>query len=62
MKNERENTLVYTIPELSAKLKISRSIAYKLAKSKDFPKVLIGKRILIPDNELRKWLERQCNV
>ncbi len=62
MNNEQYNDLVYTIEELARKLKVSKSTIYKLVRSKDFPTIRIGKRILIPDNELRIWLERQCNV
>lgn len=59
--NNPKTPLVYTIKELAEKLKISISSAYQLARAEDFPKINIGKRILIPDKELKIWLSERCN-
>ncbi|MCI9247186.1 MAG: helix-turn-helix domain-containing protein [Clostridia bacterium] len=56
-----EKTLIYTVPDMAKKLKISKSMAYALARTKGFPKIKIGKRILIPAKELEEWLESKCN-
>lgn len=56
-----EKTLVYTVPDMAEKLRISKSMAYALARAKDFPKIKIGRRILIPVKELEKWLADRCN-
>lgn len=38
-------------------LGISRSNAYSLVKSEGFPKINIGKRIVIPKEAFIKWLD-----
>ena len=48
--------LVYTIDDLSNILKISKSMAYQVARNKDFPKIKLGKRILVPSERLKQWL------
>ncbi len=53
--------LVYTIPELAKKLKISVSTAYVLSRAKDFPIIKIGRRKLIPARELEMWISEHCN-
>ena len=35
----------------------SKERAYKLANSKGFPSIKIGKQIYIPEEELAKWIE-----
>ena len=46
-----------TLAQLSKELNISKSTAYALTKRPDFPTLDISpKRILIPREELEKWL------
>ncbi len=62
MEINNSEPLVYTVKELSKILKISLSMAYQLIKADNFPIIKIGgKRILIPDRELKIWLSKQCN-
>lgn len=61
METKKEETLVYTVKELARVLKISKSGAYQLVRCKNFPKIKINKRILIPVKELKIWLEKRCN-
>lgn len=49
--------LSISIKELSEVLGISKPIAYKLANSKDFPILQIGRRKVIPVKKLERWLE-----
>lgn len=61
---EENNTkpLVYTVKELAKILKVSLSTAYTLTRANNFPIIRIGgKRILIPDKELKIWLSNNCN-
>ena len=53
------NKLTYTVEEMGEALGISRVKAYELANSRDFPKIRIGKRIVIPIESLNRWLENQ---
>lgn len=61
MKNENQETLVYTIDEFADLFKISKSMAYQIARADGFPKIRMGKRILIPKNELEQWMKEKCN-
>ena len=59
--NDSDNNY-YTVKEISRLFKIPLSTAYKLTKARNFPKKLIGKRrFLIPKEELKMWLSKNCN-
>lgn len=47
---------ILTINDIQKYLKISRSKAYDLIKSPDFPIIRIGKCIRVNENELDNWL------
>ncbi len=51
--------LTYDVEDLMGVLGISRVKAYELANSQGFPKIRIGKRILIPKESLLKWLQEE---
>ena len=53
------NKLTYTVEEMGEALGIGRVKAYELANRRDFPKIRIGKRIVIPIDSLNRWLENQ---
>ena len=42
-------------------LGISRTKAYELVKSEGFPKIQLGKRIVIPKDAFIRWIEQQTN-
>lgn len=54
--NSTINKLTYSVEEMGEALGISRVKAYELANSENFPKIRIGKRIIIPIDSLNKWL------
>lgn len=56
MINKEEKT-VLTVKELMKELKVGRSTAYKLVRTKGFPVSKAGKTILIPYAKLIEWLE-----
>lgn len=47
-----------TMTDLQERLHIGRNTAYKLVKQPDFPKVQIGKKYIIPEDMLGKYLEK----
>lgn len=57
-----ELPLTLSVPEVAAVLGISRVGAYELVHSASFPKVKIGKRILVPKDKLIEWLDAQVEV
>ena len=61
-KNYSELPLTLSVPEVAAVLGISRAGAYELVHSASFPKVKIGKRILVPKDKLIEWLDAQVEA
>lgn len=57
-----ELPLTLSVPELAAVLGISRAGAYELVHSASFPKVRIGKRIVVPRDKLIAWIDTQVEV
>ena len=57
--DNQKTELVITIPEMGQRLKVTRDVAYRLARSEGFPVVHIGKRLIIPVKELEQWLSDQ---
>lgn len=51
--------LTLTVPEVGEVLGISRAAAYKLARSRGFPSLKIGTRILVPKDKLIAWINAQ---
>ena len=49
-------------PDVAQVLGISRAGAYNLLRSKGFPTIHIGKRMLVPKDKLILWLDKQVEV
>jgi len=47
-----------TVMQVAAALQISRSKAYEIVRGNDFPKIRIGKRILVPRDAFHAWMEK----
>lgn len=47
--------------QLAQVLGISRSGAYQLMHADDFPTIKIGKRMVVPKEELRLWMDRKLS-
>ncbi len=50
-----------SVRELAAQIGISLPMAYALVRTKGFPTIRIGTRILIPVKAFQKWLMRMAN-
>lgn len=59
-KSYDELPLTLSVPEVAAVLGISRAGAYELARSKGFPSLSIGSRIVVPKDKFIAWIETQC--
>lgn len=55
------NRGMLSVKELAAYLGVSLSVAYRLVNSAGFPVLRLGKRLLVPVEELRAWIARQTN-
>ena len=49
-----ENLL--TVKEVQDKLKLGKNNTYKLINKKGFPKIIIGKKILVPEEQFEKYI------
>ena len=58
-KSYQDLPLTLTAPEVGEVLGISRAAAYELARSEGFPRMKIGKRILIPRDKFIQWIDEQ---
>lgn len=61
-KNHMDLPLMRSVPEVGEVLGISRAGAYELVRSKGFPKVKIGNRIVVPKDRFIQWIEDQAEV
>lgn len=61
-KNYDDLPLTLTVPEVSEALGISRAAAYELVRSKGFPHMRIGTRILVPKDKFIQWIEDQTEM
>ena len=61
-KNYEDLPLTLTAPEVGEVLGISRASAYELVRSKGFPSMRIGTRILVPKDKLIAWINGQTEV
>ncbi len=61
-KNFEALPLTLTVPEVGEVLGISRAGAYELVRSKGFPRMRIGTRILIPKDKFLAWIDAQTGV
>lgn len=47
-----------TVKEVSDVLRLGKTNTYKLFQRKDFPKITIGKKLLVKESELDGYLEK----
>ena len=59
--NYDELPLMLSVPEVAAVLGISRAGAYELARSRDFPALRIGFRIVVPKDKLLLWINTKTS-
>ncbi len=59
MQNVKNSDLPMTlrVDDVAKILGISRAGAYNLVKSKDFPSIEVGRRLIIPTKQFLEWLE-----
>jgi excisionase family DNA binding protein len=50
---------VFTIPEVAAYLKISKSKIYYLVSRNEIPHLKLGRNVRIRESDLQKWLQLQ---
>ena len=58
-KNYDELPLFLNAELIAKTLGIAPSSAYELIREKDFPALHVGKRIVVPKEQFRLWVEKQ---
>ena len=56
-----ELPLMLSVPEVASVLGISRAGAYDLARSREFPSLTIGTRIIVPKDKFIAWVEQKVS-
>lgn len=62
MEEKKQDTLCYQVSDLCELLGVSKPTAYTLVHREDFPKVRVGRRLLVPRAGLERWLETQSSI
>lgn len=52
--------LAINIEEFASMVGIGRSKAYELSRRKDFPSIRLGKRVIVPVDRLKVWLDEHA--
>ena len=61
-KSYEDLPLTLSAPEVAEVLGISRAAAYVLVRSRDFPSLKVGTRILVPKDKFIAWINAQTEV
>lgn len=61
-KKIEELPLMLSVEDLQTVFNISRSVAYELVNSPNFPTLKINRRILIPKSNFIEWIEENINL
>ena len=54
--------IMLSVTDMAKFLGISRTNAYELIHTAGFPKIQLGKRIVIPKDKLLEWLNKQMTL
>ena len=51
-----------TPADLSLILPVSKATLYRMAEQKRIPSLRIGRRVIIPREPFKKWIEQECGM
>lgn len=60
--NEKDLPLCLKVSDVAAVIGIGDIKAYQLVKSEGFPRIQLGKRIVIPKDAFLNWLHNQTQI
>lgn len=58
--NNNQEIKMLTVQEIQEIFKIGKRQAYTLVNLEGFPCIRLGNKLLVPQTELKKWIELQC--
>lgn len=61
-KNYDELPIMLSVNQVAKALGISRTSSYELVRSKGFPSMTIGSRIVVPKEEFISWIKDQIEL
>ena len=61
-KSYEDLPLTLSVPGVAEVLGISRAAAYALVRSREFPSLKVGTRILVPKDKFIAWIDEQTEV
>jgi len=61
VKDFAELPVMLRVDDVERILGVSRATAFNLVKSKDFPSIRCGRRIIIPRDKFLAWVEEQTS-
>lgn len=61
-KNYDELPIMLSVNQVAKALGISRTSSYELVRSKGFPSMTIGSRIVVPKEEFISWIKDQIKL
>ena len=61
-KNYDELPITLSVNQVAKALGISRTSSYELVRSKGFPAITIGSRIVVPKEEFISWIKDQIKL
>ena len=53
------NNLTMTVSDVQQAMNIGRNTAYELVNRADFPKIRMGRKIILPRDAFLRWLDQQ---
>ena len=53
------SNLTLTVSDVQQALNVGRNTAYELVNREDFPKIRLGRKIIIPRDAFLRWLDTQ---
>lgn len=56
------NKLAFSVKEAAKAIGVSDDVMYELVHREDFPKVILGRRIIIPVSLLVAWLQKEATT
>lgn len=52
--------MLLTVEEVRVAMGLSRPRVYQVVNREDFPKIRLGRRIMVPVRQLEEWIEKQA--
>lgn len=62
VQEKTDEKILLTIQDIQEIFQCGKNYAYSLTKLKGFPTIKIGKKIFVPNDKLKKWIDENTNT